>query len=69
MALGFLKSLFAGGPANSAYNFLNLGRFLSMNMVVEGLASRLGQTSDSASTREIKWFLLKNAGRLWVRLH
>lgn len=61
---GFLKGLFAGGPAATPYYFLNAGRFLGMNMLIETLASQLEIPFDCGFTREIKWFLLKNAGRL-----
>lgn len=36
-------------------------------MLIERLASRLG-ISDSRFPRQIQWFFLKNAGRLWVPL-
>lgn len=67
--LGFLRGLFAGGLADTSYLFLNAGRILGMNMVIERLASRLGIPFDSGfiletKTKEIKWFLLKNAGRM-----
>ncbi|CAD6590079.1 MAG: hypothetical protein ASARMPREDX12_004181 [Alectoria sarmentosa] len=62
--LGFLKGLFAGGPADMAYVFLNAGRFFGMNMLIERVAGWLGIPFDSEFTREIRRSLLKNAGRL-----
>ncbi|CAF9915683.1 hypothetical protein IMSHALPRED_002673 [Imshaugia aleurites] len=62
--LGFLRGLFAGGPADTAYIVLNAGRFLGMNMLMERLASGLGISFDSGFTRDINWFVLKNSGRL-----
>ena len=63
---GLLKGLFAGGPADTAYVFLNAGRGLGMKMLMERLAGRLGILFDSVFALEIQWFLLKNAGRLYV---
>ena len=65
MSFGSLKVLFAGGPADTAYIFLNAARFLGMSVLTERLASWLG-VSNSVFTRKIKWFFLKNAGSLWV---
>ena len=69
MNLGFLKGLYAGCPADTAYILLNFGRFLGMKVGIDRVADRLGPPSDYGFRQGIKWFLLKNAGRLWVPVH
>lgn len=64
MNFGFLKGLFVGGPADTAYILLNISRFLGMKVGMERLAGRFGRRSDFGITQGITWFLLKNAGRL-----
>ena len=69
MHFGYLRFLFRGCPADTAYLLLNIARFLAVRVGIEKIASRLRPPSDSGSMQEIRWFLLKNAGRLWVLLH
>lgn len=68
MLFGSLKVLYAGGPADTAYLFLNAVRFLGMNWLTERRSNWLGITNSTNSvfTRKIKWFFLKKAGSLWV---
>ena len=63
-----MNALFAGGPADAAYRFLNAGRIVGTNMLVERLAGRFGINFDSEHRLGIKWFLLNNLGGLWVLL-
>ncbi|KAF6227240.1 hypothetical protein HO133_008682 [Letharia lupina] len=65
LTLGFFKGLFAGSAADTVYIFLNAGRILGMNMLIERLASQLDIPFDSFITRKITWFVLKNARRLF----
>lgn len=69
MRLGYLKFLFTGCPADTAYLLLNITRFLAVRVGIARIANRLRPPSDSGFMQGIKWFLLKNAGRLWVLLH
>lgn len=62
---GVLKALFAGGPAETAYVFLNAGRLFGMSMLIERLTGRLDILCDSGFSRDLGWFLLKNSGRLF----
>lgn len=60
---GFLKGLFAGVPADIAYSLLEVGQYLGMDMLLNTLATRLGN-SDTEFPRQTEWSLLKIAGRL-----
>ena len=64
MSFGHLKFLFTGCSADTAYLLLNTARFLAVRVGIERIASRLRPPSDSGFMQGIKWFLLKNAGRL-----
>ena len=47
-----------------AHKFLNVARFLGISAVIERLASRLCQPSESGFTQEMEWSLLRNVVRL-----
>ena len=64
MNLGYLKYLFTGIIPDTAYMFLNIGRFLCVKDGIERLSSQLGPPSDHIVKQRIGQFLLKNAGRL-----